>query len=111
MRHRDTTISRGLSRRTLTTLAGAALLPAPAVQAQGTGGFPNRPVRLVVAFAPGGNSDTLARLIQPKMAAVLGQSVVIDNRGGAAGTLAAPAVATAPADGYTLLFDAASFVV
>jgi tripartite-type tricarboxylate transporter receptor subunit TctC len=68
-------------------------------------------VRIVVAFAPGGNSDTLARLTQQKMAAVLGQSLVIDNRGGAAGTLAATAVATAPADGYTLLFDAASFVV
>ena len=64
-----------------------------------------------MAFAPGGNSDTLARLIQPKMAAVLGQSVIIDNRGGAGGTLAAGAVASAPADGHTLLFDAASFVV
>ena len=111
MQHPDDPTPRGLPRRTLATLAGAALLPAPAVHAQGTGGYPNRPVRIVVAFAPGGNSDTLARLTQQKMAAVLGQSLVIDNRGGAAGTLAATAVATAPADGYTLLFDAASFVV
>ncbi len=112
MRHRDDPTPRALSRRTLAALAGAAaLLPAPAVHAQGTGGYPNRPVRIVVAFAPGGNSDTLARLIQQKMAAVLGQSVIIDNRGGAAGTLAATAVATAPAGGYALLFDAASFVV
>src|SRR3954453_4670070 len=111
MQHPVDSTPRGLPRRTLATLAGAALLPAPAVHAQGAGGYPNRPVRIVVAFAPGGNSDTLARLIQQKMAAVLGQSVVIDNRGGGAGTLAAPAGATAPADGYTLLFDAASFVV
>lgn len=97
------------SRRNLLALAGAALLPAPAVHAQRA--FPNRPIRLVVAFAPGGNSDTLARLITPKMAAVLGQSIVVDNRGGAGGTLAAGAVASAPADGHTLLFDAASFVV
>ena len=97
------------SRRSLLTLAGAALLPAPAVRAQRA--FPNRPIRLVVAFAPGGNSDTLARLITPKMAAVLGQNIVVDNRGGAGGTLAAGAVASAAADGHTLLFDAASFVV
>lgn len=97
------------SRRSLLGLAGAALLPAPAVLAQR--GFPNRPIRLVVAFAPGGNSDTLARLIIGKMAAALGQNIVVDNRGGAGGTLAAGAVASAPADGHTLLFDAASFVV
>ena len=111
MQHPDDPTPRGLPRRTLATLAGAALLPAPAVHAQGTGGYPTRPVRIVVAFAPGGNSDTLARLIQQKMAALLGQSVVIDNRGGAGGALAAGQVASAPADGHTLLFDAASFVV
>jgi tripartite-type tricarboxylate transporter receptor subunit TctC len=110
MRYRNITFLQGLSRRTLATLAGAALLPAPAVQAQATSNYPNRPVRLVVAFAPGGNSDTLARLIQRKMAAFLGQSIIIDNRGGAGGVLAASAVASAPADGHTLLFDAASFV-
>ncbi|MCK8787531.1 tripartite tricarboxylate transporter substrate-binding protein [Roseomonas sp. NAR14] len=109
-----------VSRRRLAALAGAALLPMPALlssglptaaRAQEAGGYPNRPIRLVVAFAAGGNSDTLARLLQPRLAAVLGQGIVIDNRGGAAGTLAAAAVASAPADGYTLLFDAASFVV
>ena len=108
----DRPTPRALSRRGFAALAGgAALLPAPAVRAQGTAAFPSRPVRLVVAFAPGGNSDTLARLIQPKIAAFLGQSVIIDNRGGAGGALAAGQGASAPADGHTLLFDAASFVV
>ncbi|MCX7372126.1 MAG: tripartite tricarboxylate transporter substrate-binding protein [Alphaproteobacteria bacterium] len=89
--------------------AMAAMLAAPAVHAQA--GFPNRPVRLIVAFGAGGNSDTMARLIQPRMAAFLGQPVVVENRGGAGGTLAAGQVAQAPADGHTLLFDAVSFVI
>lgn len=97
------------TRRSLTALAGAALLPMPAL-AQGST-YPNRPIRLVVAFAAGGNSDTMARLIQPRMAAALGGTIIIDNRGGAAGTLAAGQVAQAPADGHTLLFDAASFLI
>ncbi|MBY0335513.1 MAG: twin-arginine translocation pathway signal protein [Acetobacteraceae bacterium] len=96
-----------LTRRRLAGLAGAGLLPAPAL-AQG---FPSRPIRMVVAFAAGGNSDTMARLIQPRMSAALGQGIVIDNRGGAGGTLAAGQVAQAPADGHTLLFDAVSFVI
>ncbi|MGG5817999.1 tripartite tricarboxylate transporter substrate-binding protein [Falsiroseomonas sp. HW251] len=95
------------SRRLL--LAAALALPAPRLAAQG--GFPNRPLRLLVPFAPGGNSDTLARLIQPRMAAVLGQSVVVENRPGAGGALAAGQVASSPADGHTLLFESASFVV
>jgi tripartite-type tricarboxylate transporter receptor subunit TctC len=98
-----------LTRRRLGALAGAGLLPSPAVLAQPA--FPNRPIRMVVAFAAGGNSDTMARLIQPRMSAALGQSIVIDNRGGAGGTLAAGQVAQAPADGHTLLFDAVSFVI
>jgi tripartite-type tricarboxylate transporter receptor subunit TctC len=98
------------SRRGLVALAGAALLPTPALAQRGDA-FPNRPIRLVVAFAAGGNSDTMARLIQPRVSAALGQSVVIDNRGGAGGTLAAGQVAQAPADGHTLLFDAASFLI
>jgi tripartite-type tricarboxylate transporter receptor subunit TctC len=99
-----------IRRRGLAALAGA-LLPAPAVLAQGTGTFPNRPIRVVVAFAAGGNSDTMARLIQPRMSEFLGQSVVVENRTGAGGALAAGQITGAPADGHTLLFDAASFVI
>ncbi len=89
------------------TLAGGGLA-APAVRAQG---FPNRAIRLVVGFAPGGNSDTMARLIAPRLGEFLGATIVVENRTGAGGALAAGAVAAAPADGHVLLFDAASFVV
>jgi tripartite-type tricarboxylate transporter receptor subunit TctC len=99
-----------ISRRGLAALAGA-LLPAPAVLAQGTGTFPNRPIRVVIAFAAGGNSDTMVRMIQPRLSEFLGQSVVVENRTGAGGALAAGQIAAAPADGHTLLFDAASFVI
>ena len=87
----------------------AGVLAAPALRAQPA--FPNRPVRLIVAFAAGGNSDTMARLIQPRMSEFLGVPVVVENRAGAAGALAAGPVVQAPADGHTLLFDAASFVI
>jgi tripartite-type tricarboxylate transporter receptor subunit TctC len=96
-----------LTRRGLAALGST--LAAPVAIAQQA--FPSRPIRMVVAFAAGGNSDTMARLIQPRMSAALGQSIVIENRGGAGGTLAAGQVAQAPADGHTLLFDAVSFVI
>ncbi|WP_376098106.1 Bug family tripartite tricarboxylate transporter substrate binding protein [Roseomonas sp. CCTCC AB2023176] len=98
-----------LPRRTLFATALAAGLPCPALHAQPA--FPSRPIRIVVAFAAGGNSDTMARLVQPRMSEFLGVPVVVENRAGAAGALAATAVVQAPADGNTLLFDAASFVI
>ena len=64
--------------------------------------YPTRPVRLLVPFAPGGGADTLARIIAPKLSDAMGQTWVIDNRGGAAGNLAAELVATANPDGHTL---------
>ncbi|CAN7376510.1 tripartite tricarboxylate transporter substrate binding protein [Bosea sp. LjRoot90] len=82
----------------LAALAGIALAAQP-VAAQNF----ERPVRLVVPFAPGGTSDILARLIAPKLSAAIGQSVVIENKPGAAGNLGADAVAKAPPDGHTLL--------
>ncbi len=64
--------------------------------------YPAKPVRLIVPFPPGGGNDTIARLIGQKLAPVLGQQVLVDNRPGAGGTIGAELAAKAPADGYTL---------
>lgn len=90
-------------RRTL--LVGAAALPLPTL-AQGA--WPNRPIRAIVSFPPGGAIDTTTRLIAPFLSESLGQPIVIENRTGGTGTIAAGAVASSPADGYTLLFDAST---
>ena len=66
--------------------------------------YPDRPVRIVVPFAPGGSFDLIARDLSTRLAALWGQPVVIDNRAGAGGNIGAKAVIAAPADGYTLLF-------
>jgi tripartite-type tricarboxylate transporter receptor subunit TctC len=65
--------------------------------------WPDRPVKLIVSFAPGGVHDTLARVLQPRLTEALGQPIVIENRPGAGGNIAAEAVAKSPADGYTFL--------
>jgi tripartite-type tricarboxylate transporter receptor subunit TctC len=80
----------------------------PAAQAQ-PAGFPNRPLRLVVPFTPGGGADISARRIAAKLAEQLGQQVVVDNRGGGGGLIGMKITADAPADGYTLLFTSASY--
>ncbi len=73
--------------------------------------YPTKPVRVVVAFAPGGLADGVARMIGLKISERLGQPVVIDNRGGAAGNIAARIVAAAPSDGYTLLVNTAAMSI
>lgn len=70
--------------------------------------YPARPIKLVVGFAAGGSTDKLARLVAQRMGEVLGQSVVVENRPGAAGNIAAEFVAGAPADGYTLFMGTLS---
>ena len=71
-------------------------------------GYPVKPVRLVVPFAPGGGSDTVGRMLGQKLGALFGRQFVIDNRAGAGGRIAAELVAKAPPDGYTLLFATSS---
>jgi tripartite-type tricarboxylate transporter receptor subunit TctC len=65
-------------------------------------GYPNRPVRMIVPFAPGGASDFVARIISPRLSELLGQSIVIENKPGASGNIGMEAAARAPADGYTI---------
>ena len=65
--------------------------------------YPNRPIRLIVPFAAGGAVDVLARLLGSKLSEQVGQPVIVENRPGAGGTLAADAVAKSPPDGYTIL--------
>ncbi len=66
--------------------------------------YPNRPIKLVVPFPPGGNIDVIGRLVAQQLSSQLGQSVIVENRIGAGGTVASKAVATAESDGYTLLY-------
>jgi tripartite-type tricarboxylate transporter receptor subunit TctC len=84
-------------------LAGAGIA-AQHAHAQGDAGkFPERPIRLVVGFPPGGATDIFARILAQHMPESIGQPVVVDNRGGASGTIAAAMVAKAPPDGYTIM--------
>jgi len=73
--------------------------------------FPTKPIRLVVAAAPGGTPDILARIVGPKLAERVGQPVIVDNRPGATGNIGAEVVAKAPRDGYTLLMATAVIAI
>jgi tripartite-type tricarboxylate transporter receptor subunit TctC len=89
-----------MKRFTLKALAAAALL---GLAATANAAFPDKPIKLVVPFPPGGTTDVVARQIAPKVAEILGGSIIIENRGGAGGSIATDVVAKSPADGYTLL--------
>jgi tripartite-type tricarboxylate transporter receptor subunit TctC len=92
----------------------AAMLTAFALGAPGlpaAADFPSRPIRIVVPYAPGGASETMARLVADRMAAALKQAVIIENRPGGGTVIGASVVAQAPADGYTLFVNASSFVI
>jgi tripartite-type tricarboxylate transporter receptor subunit TctC len=89
-------------------VAGGGLCWAAAAKAQPAVSYPNRPIRFVVPFAPGGSLDTLARIVGARLYESMGQPVVSDNRPAAGGTVGSDLVAKAPADGYTLLIGSVS---
>ncbi len=84
-------------------LGAAGLLAAFTTMAAAQSDYPNRPVRLVIPFPPGGSNDVVGRMIGDQLSKQLGKQVVVDNRGGAGGVIGTEIVAKAPADGYTLL--------
>src|SRR6267378_4569268 len=98
-------------KRALSTIAGliaaGAMVAAPAAAQT----YPNKPVRMVIAFPAGGSIDTLGRILAQKLAEAWGQNVVVENRPGAGGNLGAAAAAQAAADGYTLHLGAQTLAV
>jgi len=89
-----------MKRLAVLSLAALCAIAAPAVQAQK---FPDKPIRFIVPFPPGGGNDILARVIAPKMAEFLGQPVIVDNRAGAGGNIGADIAAKSAPDGYTIV--------
>jgi tripartite-type tricarboxylate transporter receptor subunit TctC len=73
--------------------------------------YPNKPIRMVIPFAAGGNTDIIGRIFAPKMAEILGQQIIIDNRGGAGGTIGTEAVKRSAPDGYTILMASAGHTI
>jgi tripartite-type tricarboxylate transporter receptor subunit TctC len=91
--------------------AAVALACVLALPMAGAQGFPNRPIRVVVGYAAGGGVDATARMLAQRLPAVLGQSVVVENRAGASGMIAAEAVARSAPDGYTLLMGESGMLI
>lgn len=96
-----------LRRRPFLAMAAASL----AMPLRAQSNWPDKPLRIIVPFVPGGPPDVVTRLIQPRLAELMGQAVVVDNRGGAGGNIGAQAVAKAAPDGNTLLITSSAFVV
>lgn len=90
-----------ISRNLLAALVGTLLVPSAWGQR-----YPARPIRVIVAYPAGGANDIVARTVGQKMSELLGQPIVVDNRGGAGGTIGADVAAKSPPDGYTLLMGA-----
>ncbi|NCX25808.1 MAG: tripartite tricarboxylate transporter substrate binding protein, partial [Burkholderiaceae bacterium] len=85
----------------------AIAFTSPGIQAQS---WPDKPIKLIIPFAAGGTTDIIGRVLAQQMTPILGQNVIVENRGGAGGNIGAEAVAKSPADGYTLLLASGSML-
>lgn len=109
-----TIISRIIQRSTRLSLGVVSVALAVATTqnpAHAQASYPDKPIRLVVPYTPGGGADTNSRMLAQPMSAILGQPIVIENRPGASGVVGAMAVLQAPADGYTVFYDAFPYAV
>ena len=98
-------------KRSICTLLVAPLLALCAISSAAAQGFPNRPIKIVIPYGPGGGTDNLVRLLAPALTQSLGQTIVIENRPGAATVIGTDLVAKAEPDGYTLLATDSAFVI
>ncbi|NDI27353.1 MAG: ABC transporter substrate-binding protein, partial [Burkholderiaceae bacterium] len=87
----------------VTLWAGAALAQ--------SGNYPNKPIKFIVPYPPGGGTDVIARIVQEPLSQNLGQQVIIENRGGAGGSIGSELAAKSPPDGYTVLFTLSSHTI
>jgi tripartite-type tricarboxylate transporter receptor subunit TctC len=97
--------------RKIASGAGAAILALACASAAGAQDYPNRRITFIVGFAAGGFADSVARIIGDHVGKTLGQTVLVENRGGAGSNIAAKAVASAPADGYTVLVSTTALAI
>ncbi|WP_428676350.1 Bug family tripartite tricarboxylate transporter substrate binding protein [Reyranella sp.] len=106
-------MSHRVTRRNLLamTAGGLAATTVPLGGASANDPWPTKPIKVIMPFGAGGSMDTLSRLLAPIVSDTLGQQVVVENRPGATGTVTMAAVASAPADGYTLMFTGSSYSI
>ncbi|MGH8431856.1 MAG: Bug family tripartite tricarboxylate transporter substrate binding protein, partial [Solimonas sp.] len=97
-----------LGRRSALT-GGAALMAARPASAQAS--YPDRPIRMIIAFTAGGPTDVVGRMLAPRLSELLGQQVIVDNKPGATGNIGTAMVADAKPDGYTILFSASTMAM
>ena len=100
-----------MKKSTLTLLLITTLASVTAAFAQDAKDYPSRPIKFIIPYPPGGGTDVVARILSEPLAAVLGQPIIIDNRGGAGGSLGTEIAAKAAPDGYTILFTLSSHTI
>ncbi|MFM9998221.1 MAG: Bug family tripartite tricarboxylate transporter substrate binding protein, partial [Burkholderiaceae bacterium] len=102
--------ARGARALLMLALTWMAVL-APGLARAQSGAYPDKPIRFLVPYPPGGGTDVIARIVQERFQAVLGQSILIDNKGGAGGAVGSEIAARAAPDGYTVLFTLSSHTI